>query len=244
MFTQDATLNADRLEVEKSGEVVRFIGGVVMNLNGVGKATTAGGGERDERAAAIARPMRRRRRCCWRCAIAAAAARRQRSPAPAGNAPNALQGFQQNRGQPVQIEAARLEVRDKDKVATFSGNVKVVQGDTTMRCKTLVVFYEQQNKDGQRRRPAAQAMKAATPGPGGSSQISRLEASGGVIVTRRIRPPPATRGLFDMKANTVTLLGNVRGQPGPERHARRAAGGRPDHRRVAGRGRQRARSAC
>jgi lipopolysaccharide export system protein LptC len=33
VFTQDATLNADRLEVEKSGDVVRFIGSVVMNLN-------------------------------------------------------------------------------------------------------------------------------------------------------------------------------------------------------------------
>ena len=32
VFTQDATLNADRLEVEKSGEIVRFIGSVVMNL--------------------------------------------------------------------------------------------------------------------------------------------------------------------------------------------------------------------
>ena len=36
VFTQDATLNADRLEVEKSGDIVRFIGSVVMNLNGVG----------------------------------------------------------------------------------------------------------------------------------------------------------------------------------------------------------------
>jgi lipopolysaccharide export system protein LptC len=32
-FTQDSTLNADRLEVIKSGEIVRFIGGVVMNLH-------------------------------------------------------------------------------------------------------------------------------------------------------------------------------------------------------------------
>ena len=38
--------------------------------------------------------------------------------------PNALQGFSQNHDQPVHIEAATLEVRDKDKVATFSGNVK------------------------------------------------------------------------------------------------------------------------
>ena len=46
--------------------------------------------------------------------------------------PNAMQGFTQNRDQPIQIEAASLEMRDKKKEATFAGNVKVVQGDTTM----------------------------------------------------------------------------------------------------------------
>ena len=131
------------------------------------------------------------------------------------NAPNALQGFQQNRGQPVQIEASRLEVRDKDKMATFSGNVKVVQGDTTMRCKTLVVFYEQQNKDGQQALAAAQTMPAAKPGPGGSSQISKLEASGGVTVVQKDQTATGDRALFDMKSNTVTLLGNVLVSQGP-----------------------------
>src|SRR5258705_8309573 len=57
--------------------------------------------------------------------------------------PNAMQGFSQNRDQPIQIEAASLEMRDKKKEATFAGNVKVVQGDTTMTSKTLVVFYDQ-----------------------------------------------------------------------------------------------------
>jgi len=56
--------------------------------------------------------------------------------------PNAMQGFAQNRDQPIQIEAASLEMRDKKKEATFAGNVKVVQGDTTMTSKTLVVFYD------------------------------------------------------------------------------------------------------
>ena len=109
---------------------------------------------------------------------------------PGTSAPNALQGFQQNRGQPVQIEAAKLEVRDKDKVATFSGNVKVVQGDTTMHCKVLVVYYEKKD-EGQGAQAAAapraggQPMQAAAPGPGGSSQISRLEAKGSVVVTQK-----------------------------------------------------------
>ena len=125
-------------------------------------------------------------------------------PNASKGAPNALQGFSQNRGQPVQIEAGALEVRDKDKIATFSGNVKVVQGDTTMRCKSLVVFYEQQGQ------PAgAPAMKAATPGPGGSSQISRLEATGGVTVNQKDQTATGDKALFDMKSNTVTLQGNV-----------------------------------
>src|SRR5690242_15620664 len=50
----------------------------------------------------------------------------------------------ENKDAPVQIEAATLEVQDKNKTATFSGNVQVVQGDTTMRCRSLVVFYGQE----------------------------------------------------------------------------------------------------
>jgi len=115
--------------------------------------------------------------------------------------PNAMQGFSQNRDKPIQIDAASLEMRDKDKAATFSGNVKVVQGDTTMRCKTLVVFYD--NNDGKA------AIKSSTPGPGGSSSIRRLEAKGGVIVTQKEQTVTGDRGIFDMRANTVTMEGNV-----------------------------------
>ena len=49
--------------------------------------------------------------------------------------PNALQGFATNKDQPIQIEAASLEVRDKDKRAVFTGNVVVKQGDTVMKCE-------------------------------------------------------------------------------------------------------------
>ena len=71
--------------------------------------------------------------------------------------PNAMQGFSQNRDQPIQIEAASLEMRDKKKEATFAGNVKVVQGDTTMTSKSLVVFYDQSAAPA----PAPAAPKAA-----------------------------------------------------------------------------------
>jgi len=136
----------------------------------------------------------------------------QRSPSPPQNQglPNALQGFSQNRGQPVKIESDKLEVRDKDKVATFSGNVHVTQGDTEMRSKVLVVYYVDPNKPG----PApATAMKTAPPGaPPGSSeqqQIRRIEATGGVLVTQKEQNAAGDSGIFDMQSNTVTLNGNV-----------------------------------
>src|ERR1041385_5685395 len=133
------------------------------------------------------------------------------APESGTSVPNALQGFQQNRGQPVKIEAAHLEVRDKDKVATFSGNVKVVQGDTTMHCKVLVVFYEKKDEaqGAQANAKPGAPMPAAAPGPGGSSQINRLEAKGNVVVTQKDQTATGDNGVFEMKTNTVTMTGNV-----------------------------------
>ena len=125
--------------------------------------------------------------------------------------PNALQGFSQNRDQPVHIESATLEVRDKDKMATFSGDVRVKQGDTGMRCKSLLVFYEQEAdaKADSKTDDGGRAMQAAQPGPGGQQKIKRLEARGGVVVTQKQQTATGDLGIFDMKANTVTLTGNV-----------------------------------
>jgi len=124
------------------------------------------------------------------------------APAVNKGPPNALQGFSQNHDQPVHIEAATLEVRDKDKVATFSGDVHVTQGDTDMRCKSLVVFYEQDASN-------TNTLPAADPGPGGQQRIKRLEARGGVSVVQKDQTATGALGVFDMKANTVTLSGGV-----------------------------------
>ena len=127
--------------------------------------------------------------------------------------PNAMQGFSQNRDQPIQIEAASLEMHDKKKEATFSGNVKVVQGDTTMTSKTLVVFYE--SGGSATAAPAAKGstksapILSATPGPGGSSSIKRLEAHGNVVVTQKDQVVTGETAVFDTKSNLVTMLGGV-----------------------------------
>ena len=128
------------------------------------------------------------------------------------NVPNAMQGFSQNRDQPIQIEAAALEMRDKKKEATFSGNVKVVQGDTTMTSKTLVVFYDStsSNSPPANSKAAKSApMQSTTPGPGGSSSIRRLEAKGSVVVTQKDQVVTGETAIFDTKENLITMLGGV-----------------------------------
>jgi lipopolysaccharide export system protein LptA len=130
--------------------------------------------------------------------------------------PNAMQGFSQNRDQPIQIEAASLEMRDKVKEATFSGDVKVVQGDTTMKSKTLVVFYEGSSSatgatpaGAAPKAPPKAPIKAAQPGPGGSSSIKRLEARGGVTVTQKDQVVTGQTAIFDTRANLITMTGGV-----------------------------------
>jgi lipopolysaccharide export system protein LptA len=115
--------------------------------------------------------------------------------------PNALQGFSQNRDEPVKIRATTLEIREKDNMAIFTGDVYVLQGDTEMRCNMLVVSYEKET--------GTRTANAAEPGPGGDRQIHRIEAKGNVVVVQKDQNATGDAATFNMRENTVTLVGNV-----------------------------------
>src|SRR5262245_23410627 len=132
--------------------------------------------------------------------------------------PKSMQGFSQTRDKPIQIEAASLEVRDKAKEATFAGNVKVVQGDTTMTSKSLVVFYDQspgpEQPPPQPKQKAAKAapgtpMQSATPGPSGSSSIKQLEARGSEVVKQTDQVVTGDKAVFESTANLSATSGGV-----------------------------------
>ena len=127
---------------------------------------------------------------------AAGAVQAQQSNAP----PNALQGFSQNRDQPVNIKADALEVRNQKKVATYTGNVHLVQGDTTLRCKTLIVYY-----DGDQAGNQAPAPKSGAAAPTGTGNIRYMEAIGQVVVVQRDQVATGEKAVYDMKTNSVTL---------------------------------------
>ncbi|MCK0207579.1 organic solvent tolerance protein OstA [Starkeya koreensis] len=134
----------------------------------------------------------------------------------ARNVPNALQGFATNRDEPIRINANSLEVRDQEKQAVFSGNVVVQQGDTTLRCRELVVYYDGKKtgaaadgaKDGAKGGATPNAEALAAGSPINSSAIRRLEIIGSVVVTTKEQTATGDKGVFETAANTITLVGN------------------------------------
>lgn len=131
----------------------------------------------------------------------------QDAPAANSQMPSAFQGFSRNRKDPVKIEANALEVRDKEKMAVFTGNVVVIQGDTTMRCKELHVFYEGSALGGDPRQkvPATKTQQKSE----SAQRIKRLIAIGGVIVISKDQKAVGDKGTFEMATNIVVLDGNV-----------------------------------
>jgi len=153
-------------------------------------------------------------------ALAVPASAAAQAPRPAANpAQSVLQD--QSSDQPIQIEAATLEVHDKSKMATFSGDVQVVQGDTTIKCQSLVVFYGPEHGGGAGQNPAGQNVASASPPaanapagtktllPQGQQDIRRIEARGGVTVVSKDQNASGDLGVYDLKKKEITLTGNV-----------------------------------
>ena len=150
-------------------------------------------------------------------AMAASGAALAQNPA-AQSLRSPIQGVlqdQQNQDLPVQIDAASLEVQDKNKMATFSGDVHVTQGDMTMKCQSLVVFYGPEHGSGTGSTVASITTPAnAPPGakgamPQGAQDIRRIEARGGVTVSSKDQNASGDLGVYDLKKKTITLTGNV-----------------------------------
>ena len=134
--------------------------------------------------------------------------------AAAQSVTTAFEGFSGRSNQPVNIEADRLEVREKDEAAIFSGNVVVKQGDSTLRTSKLTIFYvgNAEGKNGQAAQPPIEGKGKDAAGASAlptGRDIRRLEAVGNVIVASQDQRATGDNGIFDMKSNMVTLSGRV-----------------------------------
>jgi lipopolysaccharide export system protein LptA len=115
----------------------------------------------------------------------------QESAEGASGAESRITGLRLNGQEPIQIESDKLEVREAENIAVFSGNVSVTQGPTVLKSGRMTVFYA---KDGG---------SAAT----GSSNIERLEVDGKVYVKSDNQIATGDKGVFDMKTEVLVMSG-------------------------------------
>jgi len=114
---------------------------------------------------------------------------------------NSFAGFSKGNNEPIDIESDSLEVLDAKNIAIFRGNVKAVQGGMVLRARELHVKYTGKN--------TAQKAGAGT-APGSGSEITTIDAKGPVVITtKQSQTVTSDWALFDIKAQTVTIGGDV-----------------------------------
>ncbi len=156
------------------------------------------------------------------------------TPTTTQTTPSTFGGFSKNSGQPIDIESDVLVVHDAQKYATFKGNVKAVQGTTTIHSKELDVHCVGSGADsltGGSPATGATADQAANNDPKAAStdakagdanagggvalgdngtQISQIEAKGDVVITSdQDQTTTSDWALYDVPAQLVTVGGNV-----------------------------------
>lgn len=96
---------------------------------------------------------------------------------------------------PVDFSADRIEVQDRTDRVVVSGNVQVTQGDLRLTADRLTVAYNR----------------------AGGIEINRLDAVGGVVVTRSNETARGDVAIYDLDRRIITMLGNVQLTQGTNR---------------------------
>lgn len=123
----------------------------------------------------------------------------------AQRAPGGKGTFGSGSKEPVSVEADHLEVFDKEKRAVYSGNVVVVQGESTMKSGRMVVFYANEGQDAAN----PQGAQNAAPALGNGNSLRRLETYDGTTIISKDQIAVGNQGVYDKESNRMVLTGNV-----------------------------------
>lgn len=136
-------------------------------------------------------------------------------------------GLSENSDEPIDIESDVLVVHDSKKYATFKGNVKAVQGTTTLEAHELDVHYVggREKLTGSASTTTASNTATANNTAAGTSdagtvpttvkkedgtQITKIEAKGQVVITSEDgQTTNSDWALYDVPTQLVTVGGNV-----------------------------------
>ncbi|MBB3311695.1 lipopolysaccharide export system protein LptA [Rhizobium sp. BK196] len=127
-----------------------------------------------------------------------------------------MPGMKLSSDQPIQIESNKLEIHDQEHTALFTGDVKVVQGTTTLQAGKMTVYYKDKAKQPQtggaaQPAPAAQPAQAAAEQSNslasGSADIDKILVTDKVYLTSGTQTATADDGNFDMTSQVFILTG-------------------------------------
>ncbi len=127
----------------------------------------------------------------WRLSCAAAAQAPNNPVLPGGKS-----------GQPIDIDAGKLDYFDKEQKLIYTGNVVAVQGGSRLKASTLTIYLFPKDE-------------ANAGGPLEHTEVRRMEAAGPVTLTSKDQVGTGDRGVYEKGDNKVTLLGNVTLTQGP-----------------------------
>jgi len=109
-------------------------------------------------------------------------------------------GLSKNSKDPIAIEADSLEVFEKEQRAIYTGNVIVTQGETVMKAKKMIIFYD---------KPVEGAANPSQGTPDGDTSIRRVEADGNVVIIDKDQVATGDHGVYENATDIMTLTGNV-----------------------------------
>lgn len=125
----------------------------------------------------------------------------------AGASALSLTSFKSDPGAPTEITAVSLDVDDKRSAATFLGDVRVDQGQISMRANKITAFYNGNAGLVSQGSPSGRPVAGASNG----AELKRIRADGKVIVKSKGAGQTASGDWadIDMVQNTVQLGGDV-----------------------------------
>ncbi|WP_208437161.1 LptA/OstA family protein [Bartonella taylorii] len=109
-----------------------------------------------------------------------------------------------NDKEPLELYANSLEIRDKEGIALFNGDVSVVQGERLLRTAKLIVYYDKAHKGANKNQVDT---KALSPAWFGSTSIKKMEALGKVYIKIATQIATGDKGVFDGKSKIMSLTG-------------------------------------
>ncbi|WP_019223069.1 LptA/OstA family protein [Bartonella rattaustraliani] len=109
-----------------------------------------------------------------------------------------------NDKKPVEFYANSLEIRDKEGIALFNGDVSVIQGERLLRTAKLVVYYDKTHKVSDKSQKDVKIQSSAL---FGSAGFKRMEALGKVYIKFFTQTATGDKGVFDGKSKIMHLTG-------------------------------------